>query len=93
MSYRKKKHRIENNEPQEEHFEIDFDRIFLLCRTRFGINQHEAEYLTFGKWGDIFHAYKEIYNFETQKYIYADIEKELQQYRAEHQPVTSLLDI
>lgn len=57
------------------------------------MSQHDAELLTFGKWGDIFHAYKELYNFETKGGLYPDIEKEIKQYQAEHQPVTSLLNI
>lgn len=93
MPYAKKKHCHEDNEPEEEHFEIDFDRIFLLCRTRFGINQHDAEIMSLGRWGDIYYSYKEIYNFETKNCLYSDIEKELQQYQMEHQPVTSLLNI
>ncbi len=93
MPDRKKKHEKEDSEPQEEHFTIDFDRIFLMCRIKFGMNQHDAELLTFGKWGDIFHAFKEIYNFETKGSLYPDIEKELKQYQAEHQPVTPLSKI
>ena len=89
----KKKHKIEDNEPQEEHFEIDFDRVYLLCRTKFGIPQHEAELLTLGKWGDIFYSFKELYNFETKNCLYGDVEREIQQYIQEHQPTTSLLDI
>lgn len=64
-----------------------------MCRTRFGIPQHEAELMTLGKWGDIYHCFKELYNFETKNWLYGDIEKELNQYQAEHQPVTSLLNI
>ena len=60
---------------------------------KFGIDQHDAELLTFGKWGDIYHAYKELYNFETKQMLYADVERELEQYKAEHQPVVSLLNI
>ncbi|MBQ7588373.1 MAG: hypothetical protein IJT37_10170 [Lachnospiraceae bacterium] len=89
----KKKIENDSNEPQEEHFEIDFDRIFLICRLKFGIDQHDAELLTLGKWGDIFHAYKALYNFETKQMLYADVERELEQYKAKHQPVTSLLNI
>ncbi len=64
-----------------------------MSRIRFGIPQDEAERMTLGQWGDIFHSYKELYNFETKNCLYGDVEKELQQYRAEHQPVVSLLSI
>lgn len=57
------------------------------------MDQKEAEWITLGQWGDIFHAYKELYNFETKGALYADVEKELKQYQLEHQPVTSLLNI
>jgi len=49
--------------------------------------------MTLGEWGDIFHAFKELYNFEAKGNLYADVERELKQYQLEHQPVTSLLDI
>lgn len=88
-----KKKREVNDEPEEEHLEIDFDRIFLMSRIRFGISQEDAEKMTLGQWGDVFRSYKELYNFETKNCLYGDVEKELQQYRAEHQPVTSLLSI
>ena len=89
----KKKHKTESKEPEEEHLEIDFDRIFLLACTRFGYSRYEAERMTFGKWVDVFHSYKEIYNFETKGGLYDDIEKEIEQYRRDHQPVTSLLSL
>ena len=57
------------------------------------MSQRDAEMLTFGKWGDIFHAFKELYNFETKGCLYPDIEKELKQYQIEHQPVTSPLKL
>lgn len=82
-----------NREPQKEHFEIDFDRIFLISRTRLGVTQYEAEIMTFGKWADIFHAFKELYNLETKQMLYADVERETEQYKATHQPVVSLLNI
>lgn len=49
--------------------------------------------MTFGKWVDVFHSYKEIYNFETKGGLYDDIEKEIEQYRRDHQPVASLLSL
>lgn len=58
-----------------------------------GIDQDEAERMTFGKWADIFHAFKELYNFEAKQLLYADVEREIEQYKATHQPVTSLLNI
>lgn len=61
--------------------------------TRFGYSRDEAYRLSFGKWIDVFHSYKEIYNFETKGGLYADIEKEIEQYQREHQPVASLLSL
>ena len=92
MSHLKKKPQ-ESSEPEEEHIDIDFDRIFLICRTELAFTQQEAERLTFGKWSDIFHSYREIYNFKAKGSLYADIEKEIKQYQEEHQPVASLLSL
>lgn len=49
--------------------------------------------MTLGKWSDLFYSYKELYNFEAKGNLYADVEREMEQYRLQHQPVTSLLDI
>lgn len=93
MLHFKKKQEDDSEEPEEEHLEIDFDRIFLMACTRFGYTRAEAYQLTFGKWVDVFHAYKEIYNFETKGGLYADIEKEIEQYQRENQPVASLISL
>ena len=90
MPYRKKKPKTDTG-PEEEHIEIDFDRIFLIGRIRLGLTQEEIERMTFGKWADIHHAYREIHNFEAKGGLYSDIEDEVKKYQAEHQPVTSLL--
>ena len=47
--------------------------------------------MTFGRWNEIYHAYKLIHNMRQK--IYSDIEEELLEYRKEHQPVASLMDL
>ena len=72
---------------------MDFERIFLIARTRAGLSQFEIERATFGRWADIFWAFKELYNFETKQCLYADVEQELKQREMENQPVASLLSL
>lgn len=82
--------RICDNEPEEEHFKIDFDRLLLIGRIRLGIPADEVDKMTLGKWSDLFYSYKELYNFEAKGNLYADVEREMEQYRLQHQPVTSV---
>lgn len=46
--------------------------------------EKEVKRMTYGVWSDYFHAYKEIYNFETKKLIYKDIEDEQKEFRKNH---------
>ncbi|MBP5383560.1 MAG: hypothetical protein J6Y57_01135 [Lachnospiraceae bacterium] len=89
----KKKQNQEDSEPEEEHFEIDFERIFLISRVELGLTQYQAETMQYGKWADIHHAYRELHNFKTKGGLYPDIEKEIKQFQVEHQPVASLLSL
>lgn len=92
MSHIKKKQK-ESGDPEEEHLNIDFDRIFLIGRTELGFSQQEVEQMTFGKWSDIFHAYRELNNFKAKGGLYPDIEEEIEQHQREKQPVASLLSL
>jgi len=40
--------------------------------------------MRYGEWADYFHAYREIYNFETKQNLYKDIEDEQKEYRKLH---------
>lgn len=56
----------------------------VICVTRLGFSYNQVRYLTFGKYVDLFEAYKRIYNFETKKMLYKiDEVKE----------ITSLMDL
>ena len=89
----KKKHDNIEPEKDEENPEINFERIFLIARTKMGIPQREAELLTFGKWLDIFHEYKSIYNFETKRMLYKDIEDELKSAKEASEQEVSLASL
>ena len=89
----KKKETDEEPDQEEEHLTIDFDRIFLMGRIRLGFAQNEIERMTFGKYVDIHRSYRELYNFEVRNIPYMDVERDIQKYREEHQPVASLLSL
>lgn len=57
------------------------------------LDQKTLEYMTMGQWLDIFRSYRELYNFETKKMLYSDIEEEWKQYQLEHQETVSILDL
>ena len=52
--------------------------------TRLGFTYEQTQHLTFGKYVDMFEAYKNIYNFETKRMLYK-IEEEKE--------VSSLMDL
>lgn len=49
--------------------------------------------MTFGRWVDILHEYKFLYNFETKRMLYKDEEEETKAYQQEHRPVDSTLSL
>lgn len=49
--------------------------------------------MTLGQWNDVYKSYRELYNFETKKMLYKDIEDEAVINKAKHQPETSILDL
>lgn len=63
---------------------IDFDYIFFIAVNRLGFTYQSAKYLYFGKYIDLFEAFKRVYNFETSRMLYK-IEEE--------KKVTSLLEL
>lgn len=64
--------------------------MYLLGRSRFIISQEELETYTYGQWADVFHAYKQIWNFEAKRLLYRDIEEEAAEYRQTHQPIDDI---
>ena len=70
---------------------IDFSYIYLMGRTRFGYTQHELEKMRMGAWMDTHRAYRYIYNFETKKMLYGDVEEE-QKEKTKIEPICSLLE-
>lgn len=87
------KKKSNSREPEDENPVINFDWVFLIARTRLGISQKEAEYMLFGKWLDIFQSYKELYNFETKRLVYKDVEDEMKRIQMENEPEVSLADL
>lgn len=78
-------------DPEEEHTEIDFERIYLIGRARCYLTQEELYRMTFGRWADIFHEYRRIYNFETKNMLYKDAEEEWKREVEKNKPIDSLL--
>ena len=52
---------------------IDFSWVFVIGM-RMGFTYSETGHLYFGRWNDLFEAWKEQYNFETKKMIYKTME-------------------
>jgi len=57
------------------------------------LSNEEVEVMTFGRWVDIFHEYKFLYNFETKRSLYKDEEDEMKAYQQEHRPIDSILSL
>ena len=93
MLLKQKKRRGRDNQQEDEEIELDFDYIYLMGRTEFAISQEDLEVMSFGKWQDIFHAYRTIWNFKAKKSLYRDVEEEHEEYRRTHQKIDSVMDL
>ena len=63
---------------------MDFEYIQIICVCRLGFTHEQAHFLRFGKFVDLFEAYKKLYNFETKKALYKLPEEKM---------VASLMDL
>ena len=93
MLCKQKKRGRSDNQQEDENIELEFEYIYLLGRAEFAISQEELETMTFGRWSDIFHAYRLIWNFKAKRNLYKDIEEENEEYRRTHQKIESVMNL
>ena len=72
---------------------MDFDYVEVMARVEMRIPYDEVGLMSWGRYLDQYQAYKYIYNFHTKGTLYADIEKEIQEYQQAHRKIDSIFDI
>lgn len=62
-------------------------------RIEFLIPDNDIYLYTYGKYVDMFNAYKYVHNFRVKNMLYTDVEKEIENYQRTHRKIDSIFSI